>query len=135
MKKLLSVFVLLFSLGSAHAQAKDESVARLVEVDGLVTVTTGNQLVNGVVDSKLLKGSRVVTSSAAGATIEYRSGCRIRLAANESLTVDEDDCCAALFAVVPIAPAVAGAGVLTPALLFGGGAVIIMSSDSKLSGS
>ena len=118
-------------MGWAYTQQTStaEELARIVEVEGLVTVTNGNQLVSGVIDTKLLRGSRVATATGASATIEFRSGCRIRIGANETHSIDDEDCCGALFAIVPlisVASAGATAGVVagataigTPALLMG----------------
>jgi hypothetical protein len=153
MKHWILLAALTFFMGWAHTQSSSqEELARIVEVEGLVTVTTGNQLVSGVVDTRLLRGSRVATATGASTTIEFRSGCRIRIGANETHAIDDEDCCGALFALVPLisaagagtagaaaAGAVAGAAIGTPGLLaattVGVVGVTAARSDSALSGS
>ena len=145
MKRWLVFLVAALTMGWAYTQqsSTNQELARIVEVEGLVTVTNGNQLISGAVDTKLIRGSRVATASGAAAVIEFRSGCRIRIGANETHSIDDEDCCGALFAVVPLialAPAGAVAGAIaTPALLTGATAGVLgvtaLRTDSALSGS
>lgn len=150
MKKMfMSVIVALLAATSWSQQAPTaaangnnaQELAKIVEIEGLVTVTTGNQLVNAANDMRLRRGARIATTTGATTTLEFRNGCRIRIKANETYTVDDEDCCGALFAIVPLAPLAAAAGVAvsTPLLLTGGvvGVIGVISTrnDRNLSGS
>lgn len=135
MKKLLSALVVTLAFGSAVAQSKkDEPIAKIIELDGLVTVADQNQLVNGSLNLPLFKGARVLTTSTGVATVEFDNGCRVKLKPNESLTVDENECKALLLASGAAAPLTGGQIAMRVGAV-GLLAIIVHNNDKKVSGS
>ena len=120
-------------------------VGKLKNVEGLVTVSEGNQLVNAFNNAPLVKDSRIITTSSGSVELVFDNGCDIILKPNQSLVVDDGHNCAALLASVrpvgapvPGAPVYAAGGV--PPLLLAVGAVGLVyvignHNGNKLSGS
>jgi hypothetical protein len=151
--KNIAVFLIAASAAwSAWAQTPQATpaiVGRLTGVQGLVTVGGGDSLVNAVTGAPLVVGNRIVTTSSGAATLAFESGCVVALKANESITVTSGaDCKALLAAVQPVGGAAAvavvagasagGAGVVLPAMLIVGGAILAIgdaNSGSRVSGS
>jgi hypothetical protein len=105
----------------AQEKKAPESIAKMADVKGLVTSSSGDQMVSGQNGTLLTKGSRVVTTSSGYVTLKFKNretgeynGCDIHLKPNEVLGIEERDCAALLLAVRSIAPAggtvTAGAG-------------------------
>lgn len=142
----------------AQEKKAPEPIAKMADVKGLVTSSSGDQMVSGQNGTLLIKGSRVVTTSSGYVTLKFKdratgafSGCDIHLKPNEVLTIEESDCATRLLAVRSIAPmgttvatgsgAAAGAAGFTvpPAYIgasfIGVGAILVNQTKSKLSGS
>ncbi len=102
---------------STWAQTAPSAVGQLQSVQGLVTVSSGDQLVNGANGVSVFEGSRIVTTSSGGATVVLSGGCSITLAPNQSLLVQAGQSCAALIASVQSV-----GGSVPPAVVAGGGA-------------
>jgi hypothetical protein len=80
------------ALTAAAASAMAQSGASLTSVEGLVTVTTGSQLVNATPNMPLAPNSRVLTTANGKATIKFPSGCVANLSGGQSMTVSEAAC-------------------------------------------
>jgi hypothetical protein len=89
MKNQVFVALLLLSGGAIAQQAP---YATIVEVEGLVTVTTNNQLSNAVKDMPLTKGGQVLATGSGTATVAFSNGCKVSLKPGDSLAVDEAAC-------------------------------------------
>jgi len=139
MKKALIVLLVAGSAAlSAWAQAPQNQpkvVGKLIKVEGLVTVSSGQSLANAVNDAKLIVGSRIVTTSSGFVTLNFDNGCDIRLEPNQSVTVEDSNNCAAILAAVQTLPVVAaagaGAGLLVPALILVGGGLAIAGGGNS----
>ena len=77
---------------TAAASAMAQSGPSLTSVEGLVTVTTGSQLVNATPNMPLAPNSRVLTTANGKATIKFPSGCVANLSGGQSMTVSEAAC-------------------------------------------
>lgn len=156
MKRLAVLLIAASTLLTAWGQAPKSNpkiVGKLKDVQGLVTVNSGDQAINAFTGAALVVGTRVVSSSSGAVTLSYDNGCDIKLKANESFVVKESSDCAALLALVGsvavpaatvataavvAAPAVAAAA-FSPLVAVGGvlaaGAVVANQNKDKLSGS
>lgn len=129
--KRFAIFVLA-SASAFVASAQDPKVVgKFTEVQGLVTVSTGDQLISVSEGMPALEGSRVITTASGEVTIIFDRGCRIRLRANQSLTVPDSNDCAAILASVQnlggVPPVVTGAaGSPSGAVVFGGAADVLL---------
>jgi hypothetical protein len=151
MKRAFILLLAALTVMSAWAQGQKTNpkiVGKLEDVQGLVTVSVGDQLINAFTGAALVVDTRIVTSSTGSVTLSFDNGCDIKLKPNESLTVKDGATCAALLASVgqvaaPAAatavPAASVAVASTGGLLVGGAlgiaAVLINQNSSKLSGS
>lgn len=148
MKRALVVILLAGSAAlSAWAQAPQKEpkvVGKLVNVEGIVMVSSGQSLANAVNGTNLIVGNRIATTSSGAVTLNFDNGCDIKLKANESITVVSSDNCAALLAAVRPVPgagvpvAAAGSVSLVPVVLFAGGAAAVIAtqrSQNRTSGS
>lgn len=120
MKKI----ALAIALTAAATSAMAQSGASLTSVEGLVTVTTGNQLVNASPNMPLPANSRVLTTANGKATIKFASGCVANLSGGQSMVVSEQACQAF----------VAGAGGGAGAPGAGGGGSFISNNALLLGG-
>ena len=126
MKKLAFALALTAAATTAMAQ----SGASLTSVEGLVTVTTGNQLVNATPDMPLPANSRVLTTANGKATIKFASGCVANLAGGQSMVVSEQACQAFVAGAGGAgAPGAGGGGsfISNNALLLGGAGVGLLA--------
>lgn len=89
MKKQLLSILMMASVGSAVAQG---AYATIVDVEGLVTVTTNNQLSNAVKGMPLVKGGQVLATGSGAVTIVFSNGCKASLKPGQSLPIDEAAC-------------------------------------------
>jgi hypothetical protein len=118
MKITFFALLLASAAGAAWAQKAPEPYATIKGVEGLVTVTTDNQLSNALRGTDLAKGAQVMATATGRVTIVFSNGCRVTLEPGQSLLVDEEACSAFLAqntpAVGPVsAPVLLGAGALT----------------------
>jgi len=127
-----------FAALSVWAQ-QPKVVGKLINVTGLVTISSGNQASNVVEGAPLVVDDRIITTSTGGVTLDFDNGCDVTLKANESIKVSDEKDCAALWAGVtpvggPVAVAAAvGTSSMIPALVIGAGgaAAIIISNNNK----
>ena len=103
MKQLALALALAAAAGSAFAQS-----ATITAVEGLVTVTSGNQLVNATPNMPLATDARVLTTANGKATVKFASGCVANLAGGQSISANEDACRAFVLAQK------GSGGILTP---------------------
>ena len=126
MKKLAFALALTAAATTAMAQ----SGASLTSVEGLVTVTTGNQLVNASPNMPLPANARVLTTANGKATIKFASGCVANLAGGQSMVVSEQACQAFVAGAGGAgAPGAGGGGsfISNNALLLGGAGVGLLA--------
>ena len=142
MKRISIALIATFAALSVWAQ-QPKVVGKLINVTGLVTVSSGNQASNVVEGAPLVVDDRIITTSTGGVTLDFDNGCDVTLKANESIKVsDEKDCAALWAAVTPVggpAAVVTATSSTIPALVIGAGgaaAIIISNRDkNKASGS
>ena len=142
MKRIAIALIATFAALSVWAQ-QPKVVGKLINVTGLVTVSSGNQVSNVVEGAPLVVDDRIITTSTGGVTLDFDNGCDVTLKENESIKVSDDKDCAALWAAVtPVggpAAVVTATSSTIPALVIGAGgaaAIIISNRDkNKASGS
>lgn len=105
MKKLLVAVLVASAAGSVMAQ-QQAPYATIKSVEGLVTVTSNNQLTNATANMTLPQGADVLSTSSGKATVEFASGCTVTVQGGQSLQIQETACTAFLAAN----PGAAGAG-------------------------
>lgn len=120
MKNIVFAISCVLAFASAWAQP---AVGSLANVNGLVTITQNNQLVTVGNGATFADGARIVATVNSRVTVRMANGCDVRLAPNQSFTVDNSQTnCTALQATVtnlpppPGGPVFAGAG-FSPAQL------------------
>lgn len=125
MKKLAFALALTAAATTAMAQ----SGATLTSVEGLVTVTTGNQLVNATPNMNVPANSRVLTTATGKTTIRFASGCVANLAGGQSMVVSETACAAFVAGAGggAGAPGAGGSFISNNALLLGGAGVGLLA--------
>ena len=133
--KKIAVFLLAAS-AALSVWAQPKVVGKLNNVQGLVTVSAGDQLANAVSGAPLIVGNRIITTSSGAVTLSFDNGCDVTLKANESITVQEGRDCAALLASVspvgaPVAVAAGGSSLLPGLIATGGAIAIIIGSNNK----
>lgn len=109
------VFAAILLLTGSVAMAQETPYATIVEVDGLVTVTTNNQLSNAVKDMPLTKGGQILATGSGSATVSFSNGCKVSLKPGDTLLVEETACQAFVASSGSsslITPTVAGLAVL-----------------------
>lgn len=130
MKKTALAFLAVTASTMTLAQGNAEQpYARITDLEGLVTVTTGNQLSNAAKNMALPKGSQVLSTGNGVATIQFANGCKVTLRAGESLMVEENEC-AAFLAKGGGAPATAF-NARNVALGIGGAALLYNASRNR----
>lgn len=113
------------ALGAGPALAQQQgAVAKLSDIEGNVLVSQGDAMVAGTNGQRLPVGARVVSTAGAKVTINYDSGCDVRLKENERFTVAAGACAALLASVQPVGPAAGAIGGGTAAA---GGTATVMS--------
>lgn len=126
--KTLPLIGALVIAGAAWAQAPAtpapppaKVVGKVGLVRGLVTVSLGTSVASVVANGPVLEGSRFVTGSAGSLDLDFHDGCVVKLAPNQTLTVQPDRNCddrkgavAWLTGGGPVAAAGAGGASLAP---------------------
>lgn len=110
MKKILLAF--LVSSAGLPAMAQQGPYATINAVEGLVTVTSGNELSNATSGMTLPRGAQVLSTSSGKATIVFANGCSATVQPGQTLLIDEAAC--AVFVAQAGAPGATGGGLLTP---------------------
>lgn len=136
MKRIAAFLFVASAAVSAWAQGPGagKAVGKFQDVQGLVTVSSGDQLANAADGAPVLEGSRIITTNGGGVTIVFERGCRVTLRANQSLTVHDGDDCAAIIASVQslgssVVPTVVAAGSSTgTGLAVAGGALLLIGN-------
>lgn len=106
MKKLLVAMLVASAAGSVMAQQQPAPYATIKSVEGLVTVTSNNQLTNATANMTLPQGADVLSTSSGKATVQFASGCTVTIQGGQTLQIQETACTAFLAAN----PGAAGAG-------------------------
>jgi hypothetical protein len=102
-KKILAVVGAIVIAASAMSQVQTpepKRVGRVGEVEGLVTVSDGNNVSNVVKDSPVIEHTRYVTSSTGSAVLKMNNGCTVNLRPSQSLTIDPAKDCEELIAAI-----------------------------------
>jgi hypothetical protein len=107
---LLALFI---ASAAGASMAQQGAYATIKSVEGLVTITSGNQLSNATKDMPLPRGAQVLSTSSGVATVVFSNGCEVTLKPGQSLLIEET-ACAIFLAQGGGAVAVAGLGLLTP---------------------
>jgi hypothetical protein len=118
-----TVFCLAIGLGAGYATAQEPTpVAHLTHLQGNVLVSKDDAMVAAANNEPLALGTRVLTTKAASAVVEYGDGCIIQLKENERFTVDKGSCSALAAGVVALGPApgAIGGGVAAGGAIGGG---------------
>ena len=99
------------ALGAGPALAQQQgAVARLSDIEGNVLVSQGDAMVAGTNGQRLPVGARVVSTAGAKVTINYDTGCDVRLTENQRFTVAVGACGALVASVQPVGPAAGAIG-------------------------
>ena len=125
MKKLALALAITAIAGSAFAQAG----ATVTSVNGLVTMSSGNQLVNVTPGMPLPTGGQLLTSGSGSVTVQFASGCTAILAPGQSMPVTEAACAQNVAARAGGSGAGGGGGVFAGGngLLLAGGGVAALA--------
>lgn len=91
-------------------QQKDNTVAKLHDLEGDVLVSQNDAMIAGANDRRLPVGTKVVTLNGAAVTISYDFGCDVRLKQNERFTVTMGPCALLLTQVEALGPAAGAIG-------------------------
>ena len=84
---------LLAAVAPAWAQQPQApTIAKLKELHGNVLVSKASGLAAGLEGSRLVEGSRVITTNASDVVVVYDDGCEVRLKANQRFQVDRKPC-------------------------------------------
>lgn len=108
-----TLFALLISTAGLAAMAQQTPYATINAVEGLVTVTTGNELSNATSGMTLPRGAQVLSTSSGKATIVFANGCSATVQPGQTLLIEEA-ACATFVAQSGGTGAAAGGGLLTP---------------------
>jgi hypothetical protein len=93
MKKTLTALLMCCAATTTMAQqAPAPAVATIQAVEGLVTVTSGNQLTNAIRGMRLPQGAQVLSTATGIVTLEFASGCTITLQPSQTVLVEEAAC-------------------------------------------
>ncbi|MDP2021655.1 MAG: hypothetical protein Q8L16_12230 [Hydrogenophaga sp.] len=134
MKQLALALAITAVAGSAFAQAG----ATVTSVNGLVTMSSGNQLVNVTPGMPRPTGGQLLTSGSGSVTVQFANGCTAILAPGQSMPVTEAACAQNVAARAGGSGAGGGGGVFagnTGLLLAGGGtAALIYNVDQNRKG-
>lgn len=99
--------VLASTLALAQTQTPPKSLGNTVDVQGLVTVSSGTQVAGVVNGSPVFNGTRYVTSSTGYVTLNF-GRCEVKLKPNQSVVVDEDKVCEGMIAAIEPVPGPGG---------------------------
>ena len=118
--KCLAVLVGALVLAPAvHAQQRDGTIARLVDMQGNVLVSRESGLASGNDQLRLMPGTRVITTAHSQVVVEYDDGCRVTLKENQRFEVERGKPCALLLVQdILVTPAPLANSVI-PAVLVG----------------
>ncbi|MFP8781193.1 hypothetical protein [Hydrogenophaga sp. RWCD_12] len=117
-----SLVALVVASAASIAVAQQAPYAVIKSVEGLVTVTSNNQLTNASANMPLQQGAEVLSTSNGKATIQFASGCTVTIQGGQSLPVSEAACTQFLAANPGAGAGAGGAGLSTPTKLLIGAA-------------
>jgi hypothetical protein len=134
MKRLLTVLVCSLAFAGAMAQSGPPSVGAVQNVNGLVTISKGNTMSNGVDGAPLTNGTQLVTGAESSVLVRLTNGCVFTVPANSSVVINNQIPCADLIASIqPVGgPVVAAGGVEAGQVAFGFG--VALAAMQLLSG-
>lgn len=89
-----NTLVALMAVAAASAFAGEAPYAKVVALNGNVTVASKSQMVPATVGMPLSQGASVLPGSNAKATVLFASGCQISVGTGQALSVDEAACAA-----------------------------------------
>ena len=82
----------LMTATAAAAYAGQVPYAKVVAVDGKVTVSSKDQMLAATVGMPLVQGASILPGSKARATVQFANGCQVSVKGGQMLTVDEAAC-------------------------------------------
>lgn len=103
----------------AQAVVSDGTIASLRDVKGNVLVSNEFGLATGNEALRLAPGTRVITTTASEAVVEFDFGCRVTLKENERFEVEKGKPCAILLAQPYGIVVAAAAPAIVPGLIVG----------------
>lgn len=130
----------LMAAAAASANAGEAApYAKVIAVNGKVTVSSKSQMVPAAVGMQLTQGATVLPGSDAGVTVLFASGCQVTAKAGQVLTVDEGVCSATVAKARTVQGAAGSAatggevaGVSTTGLIVGGvAAALVINQVTK----
>ena len=86
-----ALFALLIA-GPALAHADNQTIARLVEMNGSVLVSHAFNIASANEGFRLLPGTSVMTTANSAVTVEYDNGCRVKLERNQRFVLENKPC-------------------------------------------
>ena len=110
-----SLVALVVAASASAAVAQQQPYATVKSVEGLVTVTSNNQLTNASANMPLPQGAQLLSTSSGKATVQFASGCTVTVQGGQSLQIQESACTAFLAANPGAAGAGTATGLSTPA--------------------
>jgi hypothetical protein len=120
MKRVMFMLVATFAAVSVYAQSASTLVGAVENVNGLVTISKGNTMSNGVDGAELANGTQVVTGAESSVLVRLTNGCVFTMPANSSVVINNQLPCADLIASIQTAGnTVAGAAVGADKIVFG----------------
>ena len=78
--------------GPAVAHADNQTIARLVEMNGSVLVSHAFNIASANEGFRLLPGTSVMTTANSAVTVEYDNGCRVKLERNQRFVLENKPC-------------------------------------------
>jgi len=102
------LLALLLATSAGLALAQQDPYATVKSVEGLVTVTSGNQLSNATANMALPQGAQVLSTASGKATVVFASGCTVTVNPGQTLLIEETACTAFLAANPPAAAGLGG---------------------------
>ena len=117
-------------------QARKDVLGKVTAVQGLVTVSDGEEIRDATADARLTNKMRVVTGANSRATLRIADCCEVTLEENESLTLEDGQACPLLWAnIQPLGQSVAGASGLPPMpVSVGTGVLAAWIANRRMSG-
>jgi len=86
------LLALLLATSASLALAQQDPYATVKSVEGLVTVTSGNQLSNATANMALPQGAQVLSTASGKATVVFASGCTVTVNPGQTLLIEETAC-------------------------------------------
>lgn len=90
--KTPAALLALLIAGPALAHADNQTIARLVEMNGSVLVSHAFNIASANEGFRLLPGTSVMTTANSAVIVEYDNGCRVKLERNQRFVLENKPC-------------------------------------------